>query len=46
MDSDGDNQKPLARWKYSDPNDDRAVDFYGRVDWSNMFNVFDDTKTD
>lgn len=44
MDSDGKNQKQLAGWKYSDPSDDRAVDYYGRIDWSNMFAIFDNTE--
>jgi len=44
MDSDGKNKRPLARWKYSDPNDHRFLDFYGSVDWSVMFAVFDNTK--
>lgn len=40
MDSDGKNQKLLAGWKYSDPNDDRSTDFYGRIDWNVMFAIF------
>lgn len=46
MDSDGNNQKMLARWKYRDPNDSRFTDFYGRIDWNIMFAVFDNTKMD
>lgn len=44
MDSDGKKQTLLAIWKYSNANDDRSVDFYGRIDWSNMFTVFDNSK--
>lgn len=44
MESDGKNQKQLAGWKYNNPNDDRVTDFYGRIDWSRMFSVFDDSK--
>ncbi len=44
MDSGGNDLKLLAGWKYSSPEDSRATDFYGRVDWSRMFDVFDDTK--
>lgn len=43
MDSGG-NPKLLAGWKYSSPEDGRAADFYGRIDWSRMFDVFDNTK--
>jgi len=44
MDGDGNNQKLLATWKYSDPNAYWALDFYGRIDWNDMFAVFDNTK--
>ena len=45
-DNAGNYLKLLAGWKYSDPEDNRATDFYGRIDWSMMFDVFDDTKND
>lgn len=44
MDSDGNYPKLFAGWKYSAPEDNRAADFYGRIDWSRMFDVFDDTS--
>ena len=44
MDSDGNNQKLLASWKYNYPNVAWSADFYGRINWSIMFAVFDDTK--
>ncbi|MDP4094716.1 MAG: hypothetical protein Q8920_15330 [Bacillota bacterium] len=44
MDSDGKNQIKLASWKYNDPEDNRATDFYGRINWSNMFSIYDDTR--
>ncbi len=43
MDSDGKNMKKLAGWKYKGP-DDRDTDFYGRIEWNNMFDVFDATE--
>ena len=45
MNSDGGRQIKIAEWKYSDPNDPRSMDFYGRIDWSVMFDVFDASKT-
>ncbi|MCR4434446.1 MAG: DUF4163 domain-containing protein [Clostridiales bacterium] len=42
--NDGSYEKLLASWKYSDPEDNRAMDFYGRIDWRVMFGVFDDTR--
>lgn len=44
MDSDGSGPREIAGWKYADPNDLRSMDFYGRIDWSAMFDVFDGSK--
>ncbi|MCR4435906.1 MAG: hypothetical protein QHH06_09005 [Clostridiales bacterium] len=44
MDRDGNNQRQPANWKYSTPNDDVPLDYYGRMDWSVAFTVFGSTK--
>lgn len=44
MDGGGENQKQIASWKYSDNNDFRDLDFYGRVDWNRMIAVWDNTR--
>lgn len=43
MDSDGKNQRQIAGWKYNKENN-LYRDFYGRINWKAMYDVYDDTK--
>lgn len=42
MNSDGSNQRQIVQWGSKDEN--KAFDFYGRIDWSSRFTMFDNTK--
>ncbi len=42
MNNDGSNQRKIVQWVSNDEN--KAFDFYGHIDWSSRFTVFDNNK--